>query len=112
MQSLITLTFDDGLRCQFEKAVPILDEHGIRATFFLTANCDSTHEPWDGHTGDWWKIDWRDDDITSLRRLVSDGHEIGSHSLTHRDRNMRENPRAEAYESKKLIEGWLGIKVT
>jgi peptidoglycan/xylan/chitin deacetylase (PgdA/CDA1 family) len=112
MQSLISLTFDDGLRCQFEKAVPILDHYGMPATFFLTANRDSTHESWDRHRDDWWKIDWREDDIAYLRRLINDGHEIGSHSLTHHLQRMQGNPRAEACESKELIEGWLGTKIT
>jgi Polysaccharide deacetylase len=31
-------TFDDGLRCQFEQAVPILDRYRLPATFFLVAN--------------------------------------------------------------------------
>ncbi|HEV2401926.1 MAG TPA: polysaccharide deacetylase family protein [Candidatus Sulfotelmatobacter sp.] len=35
MPSLISITFDDGLRCQFEKALPILDHHSLKATFFL-----------------------------------------------------------------------------
>jgi hypothetical protein len=35
--ALVSLTFDDGLRCQFEQAVPILDRHGFPATFFLVA---------------------------------------------------------------------------
>jgi peptidoglycan/xylan/chitin deacetylase (PgdA/CDA1 family) len=42
--ALVSLTFDDGLRCQFEQAVPILDQHGFSATFFLIANANSTHE--------------------------------------------------------------------
>jgi peptidoglycan/xylan/chitin deacetylase (PgdA/CDA1 family) len=108
MQSLISLTFDDGLRCQFEKAVPILASHGIRATFFLTANQEPTHESWYGHRDDWWKIDWREDDIANLRKLIDDGNEIGSHSLTHRQQTMQGNPLAEARESKELIECWLG----
>jgi peptidoglycan/xylan/chitin deacetylase (PgdA/CDA1 family) len=112
MQSLISLTFDDGLRCQFEKAVPILNGYGIAATFFLTANRELTHESWYGHRDDWWKIDWREDDIANLRRLINDGHEIGSHSLTHHLQTMQGDPRAEACESKELIEGWLGTKVT
>jgi len=33
MQSLISLTFDDGLRCQFDNAVPILNRHGYRPHF-------------------------------------------------------------------------------
>ena len=112
MRSLISLTFDDGLRCQFERAVPILDSHGMSATFFLTANQDPTHERWLGHTDDWSKIDWRADDIENLRRLVDRGHEIGSHGLTHQQAKMRSNPLGEARLSKELIEGWLGTKIT
>ena len=95
MQSLISLTFDDGLRCQFENAVPILAGYGIPATFFLTANQDPTHE-WYDHRDDWWKIDWREDDIAKLRKLIDDGHEIGSHGLTHHEPTTQTNPLAEA----------------
>ncbi|MFY9728667.1 MAG: polysaccharide deacetylase family protein [Bryobacteraceae bacterium] len=91
MQSLISLTFDDGLRCQFEKAIPILDDYGMPATFFLTANQDRTHESWD-HRVDWWKIDWREDDIANLKELIDYGHEIGSHGLTHHEQKMKDNP--------------------
>src|SRR5260370_32684556 len=111
MQSLISLTFDDGLRCQFERAVPILADYGILATFFLTANRDETQEPWYGHTEDWWKIDWREDDIANLRKLIRDGHEIGSHGLTHHLEKMQGNPVAEARKSKDLIEGWLDTEI-
>lgn len=111
-QALLSLTFDDGLRCQFEKAVPILEGCGMRATFFLIANREATHESWYGHRNDWWKIDWRADDIANLKKLINDGHEVGSHSLTHHIQKMPGDPRGEAVESKKLIEGWLGIKVT
>lgn len=112
MQSLISLTFDDGLRCQFEKAVPILDGYGIPATFFLTANQDQTHDSWAGHRDDWRKIDWCEGDIANLKKLINGGHEIGSHSLTHCEHTMRGNPRAEAEESKRLVEGWLETRVT
>jgi peptidoglycan/xylan/chitin deacetylase (PgdA/CDA1 family) len=111
-QSLISLTFDDGLRCQFDNAIPILNRHGIPATFFLIANQDPTHEPWDDHKDEWWKIDWSEGDITSLKQLIKDGHEIGSHSVSHHLPTMRANPLAETRESKERIEGWLGTKVT
>ena len=112
MQSLISLTFDDGLRCQFEKAVPILDGYGIPATFFLIANREPIHESRRGHKADWWKIDWREDDIANLKTLINAGHEIGSHSLTHQQQTMERNPLAEASESKELIEDWLETKIT
>jgi peptidoglycan/xylan/chitin deacetylase (PgdA/CDA1 family) len=111
MQSLISLTFDDGLRCQFDNAVPILEGYGIPATFFLIANRDPKHESWNPKDG-WWKIDWSEDDIANLKKLIHNGHEIGSHSLTHHLQKMQDNPVAEARESKKQIEGWLETKVT
>jgi peptidoglycan/xylan/chitin deacetylase (PgdA/CDA1 family) len=112
MRSLISLTFDDGLRSQFERALPILNHHGFHATFFLTANRDSTHEPWYGHVNDWWKIDWREEDILALKKAVQDGHEIGSHSVTHRSDIMPKQPDVETRRSKQLIEGWLGTDVS
>ena len=114
MQSLVSLTFDDGLRCQFQKALPILNEHGLRATFFLSANQDSTHDLWNNHDHDWWKIDWRDDDIAMLKTVVRDGHEIGSHSVTHHPIKLRvpEQSDFEACESKRLIESWIGTKIS
>jgi len=110
--AIVSLTFDDGLRCQFEKALPILDRHGIRATFFLIANQEQTHDRWSGHTDDWWKIDWREGDIAMLRELTQKGHEIGSHSVTHDPTKMPMQPDIEAGESKRLIETWLGTKVS
>jgi peptidoglycan/xylan/chitin deacetylase (PgdA/CDA1 family) len=111
MQSLVSITFDDGLRCQFEKAVPILDRYGIPATFFLVANRDPTHEAWN-HKNDWWKIDWSEADIANLKNLIKAGHEVGSHSVTHHPDKMQDNPLFEARESKERIEGWLETEVT
>jgi peptidoglycan/xylan/chitin deacetylase (PgdA/CDA1 family) len=110
--ALVSLTFDDGLRCQFEQAVPILHQCGFPATFFLVANQDATQDRWLGHTNDWWKIDWREDDIAMLKQLVQDGHEIGSHSVTHHPTNMETQPDIETRESKRLIEGWVGKNVS
>ena len=31
----IVLTFDDGLRCQYDIALPILNKHGIGAFWFV-----------------------------------------------------------------------------
>jgi peptidoglycan/xylan/chitin deacetylase (PgdA/CDA1 family) len=112
VQSLISLTFDDGLRCQFDNAVPVLNSHGIPATFFLIANREPTHESWWGHKEEWWKIDWSQGDIANLRQLIKDGHEIGSHSVTHHLEKMQANPLAEARESKEWIEDRLDITVT
>jgi peptidoglycan/xylan/chitin deacetylase (PgdA/CDA1 family) len=110
--ALVSLTFDDGLRCQFDRALPILKKHRFLATFFLTANPDPTHERWCGHVNDWRKIDWSENDIAMLKGLVRDGHEIGSHSVTHNPTTMPKQPEIEARESKRLIEGWIGTPVS
>jgi len=112
MRSIISLTFDDGLRCQFDNAVPVLNRHGMRATFFLIANRESTHESWLDHKDEWWKIDWSEGDIANLKQLIKEGHEVGSHSLTHHLEKMQADPLPEARDSKKRIEDWLETKVT
>jgi peptidoglycan/xylan/chitin deacetylase (PgdA/CDA1 family) len=112
MASLISLTFDDGFRCQFQDALPILNRHGLSATFFLIANQAPTHDRWLGHTNDWWKIDWREDDIAMLKEVLRKGHEIGGHSVTHDPAIMPHQPEIEVRESKRLIESWLGTKLS
>jgi peptidoglycan/xylan/chitin deacetylase (PgdA/CDA1 family) len=115
--ALISLTFDDGLRCQFEHAVPILDQYGFLATFFLTANASPIHIDWHDHL-DWRKIEWNADDIQLLKSVAQRGHEIGSHSVWHKFPNPDHpkfrsdfDPTFEAEESKRLIEGWMGMEI-
>jgi len=112
MESLVSITFDDGLRSQFERALPILDSHGLKATFFLIANDLPTHDRYTGlHDNDWWKIDWRADDIVMLKEVAEAGHEIGSHSVSHHPDMLTIQPEIEARESKRVIEDRLGTQV-
>src|ERR1700719_4406968 len=109
-KALVSLTFDDGLRSQFERAVPVLDRYGFPATFFLVANTDSIFtEGWaEEHGSAWHKIDWSKEDIGLLKAIIDRGHEIGAHTITHKRQSIAANPEFEAVESKRLIEGWLG----
>lgn len=109
--AIISLTFDDGLRCQFDKALPLLEKYRIPATFFLIANQDATHDRWLGHTDDWWKITWSEADLSMLKEVVRAGHEIGSHSVSHHPTRMQLNPEFEICRSKELIEAWIGTEV-
>jgi peptidoglycan/xylan/chitin deacetylase (PgdA/CDA1 family) len=108
---LLSLTFDDGLLCQFETAVPALDRLGLPATFFLVANTESIFEdPWAQAKGyKWHKISWTNDEIELLKAMASHGHEIASHTVNHE--RQPTDPVFEAAESKRLIEGWMGIEV-
>ena len=49
----VMVTFDDGYRETYEVAYPILEAHGVPATYFLTTGfIDATHTPW------WDEIAW------------------------------------------------------
>lgn len=112
-KAVVSLTFDDGLRSQFERAVPVLDRYGLPATFFLVANTDAIFtDGWAEENGfEWHKIDWSHDDIRLLNGMIQRGHEIGAHTITHKREFIAANPTFEAAESKRLIEEWLGIEI-
>ena len=63
------ITFDDGNRSDFEIAVPILQQRGLRATFFVLA--DRVGNPTSVTPND-------------LRAMVDAGMKIGSHGTRHR----------------------------
>lgn len=106
----VSLTFDDGLRCQFERAVPILDLHGFAATFFLVANSDPIHTDGCKHP-EWRKTDWSEKDIELFKNMIQRGHEIGAHSVTHRQPELDNDPKFEAEGSKRWIENRLAVEI-
>lgn len=61
-------TFDDGHISHFEHARPVLNDAGVRGVFFIVPT-------WLGKRGYM--------DAAQMRQLAAEGHEIGSHSLTH-----------------------------
>jgi peptidoglycan/xylan/chitin deacetylase (PgdA/CDA1 family) len=108
--ALISLTFDDGLRCQLEQAVPILDKYGFPATFFLTANTDPIHTDGYPHP-DWCKVNWCEEDKQILKEMIRRGHEVGAHSVHHSQPFLDDDPNFEAEESKRWIEDRLQVEV-
>lgn len=60
----LSLTWDDGRKSQVTVGTPILDAHGVKATFYVIPS--AVEEELQG---------WRD--------AASNGHEIGNHSLIH-----------------------------
>jgi peptidoglycan/xylan/chitin deacetylase (PgdA/CDA1 family) len=109
-RALVSLTFDDGLQCHFDRAVPILDQHGFSATFFLVANTDRIHTDGFSHPA-WPKTNWSKEDTQRLKEMIDRGHEIGAHSVTHRRPELDNNPRFEAEGSKQWIEDRLEDKM-
>jgi len=63
-RAAISLTFDDARPSQIDRGLPILDQYGVKATFYVSIN--SMEKRLD---------DWK--------KAAANGHEIGNHSLTH-----------------------------
>ena len=65
-RAMVSLTFDDALDAHLDAAVPVLDESGVRGTFYVNvaALCfTARHDEW--------------------RRAAGRGHELGNHTLFH-----------------------------
>jgi len=63
-RAVISLTFDDARLSQVDRGIPILDEYGVKATFYVSIQ--SLEKRLDG-----WK------------KAVAAGHEISNHTLRH-----------------------------
>jgi len=60
----ISLTWDDGRKSQVETGTPLLDEYGIKGTFYVVPAAV-------------------EEALTGWQLAVKNGHEIGNHSLLH-----------------------------
>ena len=106
----VAVCFDDGFESVYQFALPVMKEHGLRATVFLCAGFMGQFNTWDHNIG--WRrfahLDWR-----HAAKLVQTGWEIGSHGMTHRDltRLPDNDLETELALSKAIIEGRLGIQV-
>ena len=66
---VVILTFDDGRKSQYTNAKPILDTYGYKASFAVI--CEDV--------GKADHMSWEE-----VNTLEDEGHDIGSHSITHR----------------------------
>ena len=73
------LTFDDGYRGVFERALPALLARGFSATVFVVADRIGGVNDWDGETPGEPLLS-----ADEIRALHAAGVEIGSHGATHR----------------------------
>ena len=103
-RAAISLTFDDARFSQVERGLPILDEYGTKATFYVSmGSLEKRLEAW--------------------KAAVANGHEIGSHSLVHpcsgnfpfaRERALEDytldQMRAELRQASDTIEDLLGVR--
>ncbi|MDX1283737.1 MAG: polysaccharide deacetylase family protein [Draconibacterium sp.] len=62
----VVFTYDDGLDCHLDVAVPQLEEFGLKGTFYCTGKSQSLFK----RVEDW-------------REMTKKGHELGNHTLFH-----------------------------
>ena len=108
----VCITFDDGFSDNFINASPVLEKYNYRASFFIVANSLSDEDFYPewinknkvGELPSFMNVD-------QIKKLCINGHEIGSHSLTHIDLNDASVNllKKELSKSKKIIEKSLSI---
>lgn len=94
----VIITFDDGLKGNYEHAFPILKKYGYCATFFvITGLIDSQRF-----------MNW-----SQLSELENNGMSIQSHTVSHQSLQTlnKEQIHDELYESKQIIENKLSTTV-
>src|SRR5690606_14998732 len=65
-RAAVSLSYDDTLPTQLDVAIPALDRHGLKGSFYLTLAAEPMRERLDA---------WR--------AAARNGHELGNHSLFH-----------------------------
>lgn len=89
----VVITFDDGYTDNYENALPILEKHGCKATFFIVS-----HKV--GQSNDWEKPYYPRKELMNweqIKDLVERGHIIGNH--THKHINMLKTSPQDIKES-------------
>jgi len=98
LEDTIVLTFDDGWMSHYITVYPLLKKHNISATFFITTDFIGRKD----------YVTWE-----QLSEMIEGGMDIGSHSVTHPNFTKIDKIEAfkEAFDSKKILEERLGVKV-
>lgn len=65
-RAAVSLAYDDALPSQLDNALPALDRHGLKGSFYLTLSADTVRARMD---------EWR--------AAARNGHELGNHTLFH-----------------------------
>lgn len=104
------ITFDDGCVNVLAHGLGILARHQFRAIQFLVAGRLGRQNDWDIAKGD---VPEALMDAGQVRQWLGAGHEIGSHSMAHRNLRHLSPPQAreEIFASKKLLEDSFGVEV-
>ncbi len=105
-ERIACVTFDDGCMDNYEVALPVLERFGVKATFFIVT----------GLLGGYLSTSFGNVPLMSsheICELVSLGHEVGAHSVSHTKLTQVpiEHAIREIRESKHFLEDLVGKEV-
>jgi peptidoglycan/xylan/chitin deacetylase (PgdA/CDA1 family) len=104
------VTFDDGFRSVLDGGLEALARHKVSAIQFIASGFIGRRNEWDVEKGE---VPEPLMDAAQIKQWLAAGHEIGSHSATHR--NLKRLSPAEAREeilgSKRALEDQFGVAV-
>jgi peptidoglycan/xylan/chitin deacetylase (PgdA/CDA1 family) len=105
------ITFDDGFLNVYEKALPVLQEHGFTATNFFVANQVGGRNAWDIPFGG---VQVPCMSAAQIRDWAALGHEVGSHTLdhVHLPQVSFEEARKQIAQSREKLQDIVGEAVT
>jgi peptidoglycan/xylan/chitin deacetylase (PgdA/CDA1 family) len=105
---IVALSFDDGMDDNHSVVLPLLREHGLRATVYVTTGLIGKPNPWMAP-----ESGARMMTVHELRELAAAGFEIGAHTVSHPDLSRLgfDECLREMCESRDELERTVGIEV-
>lgn len=111
---MAAITFDDGFRMLMADALEVLENYGVKATFFVpTGFIELASDPLRAskysHRAHYYERPLEPMTVDDIRQLQSRGHEIGSHGVSHLSLNAvsRTLATSELEGSRSRLAAWL-----
>ncbi|MFT5758841.1 MAG: peptidoglycan/xylan/chitin deacetylase (PgdA/CDA1 family) [Alteromonadaceae bacterium] len=74
VKAAVSLSYDDALNSQLDNAIPALEQHGFKGTFYLVLSSDNVVNK-----------------LAQWRAIAARGHELGNHTINHHCRGSQPN---------------------